>query len=80
MQTLHHLPVLATLFGTEPISLGQCAAWVVLGAIPLIVLELGKVYRQSSTPAQDTQCHDEARNFPVLSVCFSSGDGAWESV
>lgn len=47
---IHHLPVLETLFGTEPISLGQCAAWIVLGAIPLIVLELGKVFRQSSTP------------------------------
>ena len=47
---IHHLPVLETLFGTEPVSLGQCAAWVVLGAIPVIVLELGKVFRQSSTP------------------------------
>jgi len=43
---IHHLPVLETLFSAEPISLAQCAAWVVLGAIPLIVLELGKVLRQ----------------------------------
>jgi Ca2+-transporting ATPase len=48
---IHHLPVLETLFGTEPISVSQCVAWVVLGAIPLIVLELGKVFRQSSTPS-----------------------------
>ncbi|NOT55449.1 MAG: cation-translocating P-type ATPase [Deltaproteobacteria bacterium] len=45
---IHHWPVLESVFGTEPISLAQCAAWIVLGAIPLIVLELGKVFRQSS--------------------------------
>jgi Ca2+-transporting ATPase len=44
---IHHLPVLESVFGTEPISVAQCAAWIVLGAIPLIVLELGKVLRQS---------------------------------
>lgn len=44
---IHHLPMLETLFDTEPVSAAQCAAWIALGAISLIVLELGKVYRQS---------------------------------
>jgi P-type Ca2+ transporter type 2C len=44
---IHHLPALQVLFGTSPISLGQSAAWVGLGAIPLFVLELRKVVRRS---------------------------------
>jgi len=43
---IHHLPVLETLFGTEPISLTQCVVWVVLGAVPLSVLEFSKMLRQ----------------------------------
>lgn len=46
---IHHWPVLERLFGTEPLSLAQCAAWIVLGIIPLLVIELGKVLRQSQT-------------------------------
>jgi Ca2+-transporting ATPase len=44
---IHHVPALQALFGTSPISLGQCAAWVGLGSIPLLVLELRKVLRRS---------------------------------
>lgn len=44
---IHHLPMLESVFGTEPISLAQCIAWTVLGSIPLIVLEISKVLRQS---------------------------------
>ncbi len=51
---IHHLPVLETLFGTEPLSLAQCVAWIVLGAIPLLVLELVKVLRQSQTARRQT--------------------------
>lgn len=43
---IHHLSMLETLFGTKPVSVAQCMAWVGLGAIPLLVLELGKVLRQ----------------------------------
>ncbi|HXG20068.1 MAG TPA: cation-translocating P-type ATPase [Methylomirabilota bacterium] len=43
---IHHGPVFETLFGTKPISLAQCAAWMVLGALPLLVLEMTKVARQ----------------------------------
>ncbi|HSF31312.1 MAG TPA: cation-translocating P-type ATPase C-terminal domain-containing protein, partial [Candidatus Tectomicrobia bacterium] len=44
---IHHLPTLQTLFRTEPISLGQCAAWIALGSVPLIALELRKVLFRS---------------------------------
>jgi Ca2+-transporting ATPase len=40
---IHHIPALHTLFGTAPLSLRQCVAWLALGAIPLMVLELWKV-------------------------------------
>jgi P-type Ca2+ transporter type 2C len=40
---LHHLPALQQLFGTAPVSLRQWSAWLVLGAVPLLVLELRKV-------------------------------------
>ncbi len=40
---IHYWPVLETLFGTEPISFRQCVAWVVLGSVPLIALEVSKV-------------------------------------
>jgi len=40
---LHHLPALQQLFGTAPVSLRQWSVWLVLGAVPLLVLELRKV-------------------------------------
>jgi Ca2+-transporting ATPase len=33
------------LFKIEPITLAQCAGWIAVGFIPLIVLELRKVIR-----------------------------------
>jgi Ca2+-transporting ATPase len=44
---IHHLPALQTLFGTTPISLVQYAAWLGLGSVPLLALELRKVLRRS---------------------------------
>lgn len=40
---IHHEPTLAAFFGTEPISMQQCVAWIVLGAMPLAVLEALKL-------------------------------------
>jgi Ca2+-transporting ATPase len=40
---IHHSPAMETFFQTEPISVGQCAAWIGLGAVPLAVLELRKL-------------------------------------
>ena len=44
---IHHIPALQMLFGTEPISLRQCVAWLALGSLPMIILELRKVLRRS---------------------------------
>jgi Ca2+-transporting ATPase len=44
---IHHSELLGRLFGTEPITLGECAAWVALGMVPLLVLELGKWARRA---------------------------------
>jgi Ca2+-transporting ATPase len=41
---ISQLPVLQQLFGITPISLGQWSAWIVLGAVPLLVLELRKMF------------------------------------
>jgi Ca2+-transporting ATPase len=43
---IHHVPMLQTLFQIEPVSLNQCVAWIGVGFIPLIVLELRKVIRR----------------------------------
>ena len=39
---IHHAPVLEQLFGTEPISMAQCLAWIALGSVPLVLLEARK--------------------------------------
>jgi Ca2+-transporting ATPase len=44
---IHHLPALQALFGTTPISLVQYAAWLGLGSVPLLALELRNVLRRS---------------------------------
>jgi Ca2+-transporting ATPase len=50
---IHHLPALQRLFGTAPISLRQWVAWMVLGAVPLTVLELRKRRRRGQRPAEE---------------------------
>jgi len=48
---IHHSPAMQTLFQTEPISLGQCLAWIAIGAVPLTLLELRKlVMREYRAP------------------------------
>jgi P-type Ca2+ transporter type 2C len=47
---MHYLPALRLLFGTSSISLGQWIAWLALGSIPLLVLEVRKVVCRSTTP------------------------------
>ncbi|MDD5321979.1 MAG: HAD-IC family P-type ATPase [Methylococcales bacterium] len=43
---IHHVSMLQTLFQIEPVSLNQCVAWIGVGSIPLIILELRKVIRR----------------------------------
>ena len=47
---IHSVPALHRLFGTAPISLRQCLAWLAFGAVPLTVLELGKCMRRGHRP------------------------------
>jgi hypothetical protein len=44
--------VLQSLFGVAPASLGQCVAWTMLGAVPLVVLEIKKVAGRAMAPRQ----------------------------
>ncbi|HEV8716872.1 MAG TPA: cation-translocating P-type ATPase [Candidatus Binatia bacterium] len=57
---IHSLPVLQKLFGTEPISLAQCGAWVTLGAIPLLVIECEKILRGHENVSLGTAQSSEA--------------------
>ena len=43
---IHHLEFTRTLFGIDPISAAQCAAWTLLGFVPLAVLEARKLLLQ----------------------------------
>lgn len=43
---IHHVPIFEAVFGTEPISLAQCIAWIALGSMPLLTLEVIKVWRR----------------------------------
>jgi Ca2+-transporting ATPase len=49
---IHHSTALEKLFSTQPISMRQCLAWVAIGAIPLVVLEVRKWLRRSGTGAK----------------------------
>jgi Ca2+-transporting ATPase len=46
---IHHVAPLRELFDVTPISLDRCAAWFALGFVPLIVLELRKVYGRTAS-------------------------------
>lgn len=43
---IHHVPATQELFSTGPLSLADCALSLVVGAIPLAVLELEKIWRR----------------------------------
>ena len=45
---IHHVPVLESIFGTEPITMQDCIAWALLGAIPLASIELWKLFRRGA--------------------------------
>ncbi|HAT8564397.1 TPA: HAD-IC family P-type ATPase [Legionella pneumophila] len=45
---IHHVPMLQKIFGIEAVSLKQCLLWVLLGTIPLLVLEVQKLLRKTS--------------------------------
>lgn len=44
---IHHTPVLQEIFGIAAVSLKQCLLWILLGTIPLLVLEVQKMLRKT---------------------------------
>jgi Ca2+-transporting ATPase len=44
---LHYLPSMQVLFGTTPLSLVHAVVWLLLGSLPLLALELRKVWQRS---------------------------------
>lgn len=50
------LPVLQQLFGITPISLRQWSAWIALGAVPLLVLELRKMFSHARAGEDTARC------------------------
>lgn len=47
---IHHSSTLRDLFGIAPVSLTQCLLWIVLGTVPLLILELKKMITLRNTP------------------------------
>jgi Ca2+-transporting ATPase len=45
---IHHIPATQELFSIGPLSLFDCALTLVVGMVPLIVLELGKIFRRTA--------------------------------
>lgn len=43
---IHHVPLLREIFHTGAISMTKCLTWIILGCIPLLVLENLKFFRQ----------------------------------
>ncbi|KTD10837.1 cation efflux transporter [Legionella gratiana] len=44
---IHHVPILRELFGIGPVSFTQCLSWVLLGMLPLLVIEGRKWLRKA---------------------------------
>lgn len=42
---IHHVTILQQVFGIRPVSVVECISWVMLGAIPLVIMELQKWIR-----------------------------------
>ncbi|CCD08947.1 cation efflux transporter [Legionella pneumophila subsp. pneumophila] len=44
---IHHIPVLRELFGIRPVSFTQCLVWILLGMVPLLIIEAQKWLRKA---------------------------------
>ena len=53
---ISQLPALQQLFGITPVSSRQWSAWIVLGAVPLLVLELRKMLSQAREGDDTVTC------------------------
>ncbi|MFO9701334.1 cation-translocating P-type ATPase [Legionella pneumophila serogroup 1] len=48
---IHHIPALRELFGIQPVSFTQCLVWILLGMVPLLVIEAQKRLRKAPNEA-----------------------------
>ncbi|MFO2932752.1 cation-translocating P-type ATPase C-terminal domain-containing protein, partial [Legionella pneumophila serogroup 7] len=48
---IHHIPILRELFGIGPVSLTQCVVWILLGTVPLLIIETQKRLRKAPNEA-----------------------------
>ncbi|MFO9572932.1 cation-translocating P-type ATPase [Legionella pneumophila serogroup 1] len=48
---IHHIPILRELFGISTVSLTECLLWVIVGMLPLLVLEIQKMLRKAPNEA-----------------------------
>ncbi|WP_457604695.1 cation transporting ATPase C-terminal domain-containing protein, partial [Legionella pneumophila] len=48
---IHHIPVLRELFGIQPVSFTQCLIWILLGMVPLLIIEAQKRLRKAPNEA-----------------------------
>jgi Ca2+-transporting ATPase len=46
---IHHVSVLQSIFGVEPVSLSECLSWIGLGIVPLLILEIRKMLRKTTS-------------------------------
>jgi len=49
---IHHAAALERLFGVQPISFRQCLAWIAIGSLPLMMLEIRKWMRRTGAGAK----------------------------
>ena len=68
---VHHTPTLRHIFGIAPVSLAQCAVWIPLGCVPILVLEVRKVWRRRTSAAGTKRVTGRAGSR------YSWGDGTW---
>lgn len=54
---IHHIPATQALFNIGSLSLFDCALTVVVGAVPLFVIELRKIVRRLARRRSFTQFH-----------------------
>jgi Ca2+-transporting ATPase len=48
---IHHVAFLQKIFRIEPVTMSECFAWIILGSVPLIVLEINKLFGKRASNA-----------------------------
>lgn len=48
---IHHVSFLQQIFKIEPVSMGECLTWILLGSVPLVILEINKLIGKRASHA-----------------------------